>query len=87
MFSMFDDNQTPRTNGPRQPIATPCIKVCAVDGATGLCFGCARSMNEIARWSVMSVAERDAVMAELPARRARIDAALGSQTGQGEPGA
>ncbi len=87
MFSMFEDNQTPRMNGPRQPIATPCIKVCAVDGATGLCFGCARSMNEIARWTVMSAAERDAVMAELPARRARIEAALASQTGQGEPGA
>ncbi len=87
MFSMFEDNQTPRTNGSRQPIATPCIKVCAVDGATGLCFGCARSMNEIARWAVMSAAEREAVMAELPARRARIDAALASQIGQGEPGA
>lgn len=87
MFSMFEDKQTPRTNAPRQPIATPCIKVCAVDGATGLCFGCARSMNEIARWAAMSAAEREAVMAELPARRARIDAALGSQTGQGEPGA
>jgi len=87
MMTMVEHSQKPRTNSPRQPIATPCIKVCAINGASGLCFGCARSMNEIARWSVMTAAEREEVMAELPARRARIDAALARQTSQGEPGA
>ena len=87
MVTMIEDSHKPGTNSRRQPIVTPCIKVCTVDGASGLCFGCARSMNEIARWSVMTAAERDTVMAELPGRRARINAALARQTSHSEPGA
>jgi uncharacterized protein len=48
---------------------TPCIKVCVIDAATGLCTGCARSLQEIAAWSTMSDAERSRIMSELPARR------------------
>lgn len=50
------------------PISTPCIKVCAVSGQTGLCIGCGRSLQEIASWGRLSEPERQAVMAELPAR-------------------
>lgn len=53
-----------------QPVSTPCIKVCAVSGQTGLCIGCGRSLNEIARWANLSEAERQAIMAALPARMA-----------------
>ena len=56
---------------PRRPpraIATPCVKVCVVDGASGLCLGCWRTLSEIGGWSAMTDAERAAVMAELPAR-------------------
>jgi predicted Fe-S protein YdhL (DUF1289 family) len=35
---------------------------------TGLCIGCARTLDEIARWAEMSDAERERVMAELPFR-------------------
>ena len=35
-----------------------------------LCRGCARSLDEIARWSRASEAERRAILALLPARRA-----------------
>jgi uncharacterized protein len=52
-------------------IRSPCIKVCAIDPATGLCAGCGRNLDEIARWSLMSDAERARIMDELPARRAR----------------
>ncbi len=52
-----------------QSIDTPCIKVCAIDPAKGLCTGCARTLGEIARWSTMSDAERRRIMSELPARR------------------
>jgi len=38
--------------------------------ATGLCRGCYRTLEEIACWGTMSDAERSAVVAELPARRA-----------------
>ena len=38
--------------------------------AIGLCRGCYRTLDEIARWGTMSDAERSAVMSELPLRRA-----------------
>ena len=59
----------------QRSIATPCIKVCIVDGASSLCLGCFRTLSEIGGWSALSDAERDAVMAELPSRRGRIDPA------------
>jgi hypothetical protein len=55
-----------------QPIATPCVKVCIVDGESGLCLGCYRTLAEVAAWTRFSDAERAAIMAGLPARRSRI---------------
>jgi predicted Fe-S protein YdhL (DUF1289 family) len=49
-------------------IETPCIAVCMIDPKTNLCFGCGRTLPEIARWHRMASAERLAVMARLPAR-------------------
>lgn len=57
-------------------IATPCVMVCTVDGASGLCLGCLRTLEEIATWSRMNDAERAAIMSELDERRGRIDPAL-----------
>lgn len=59
-------------DAPPRPIVTPCIKVCAVDGESGLCLGCHRTLKEIAGWTRLTEAERAAIMAELPARRGRI---------------
>jgi uncharacterized protein len=39
-----------------------------MDPQRGLCLGCARTLDEIARWGSMSDAERDRVLAQLPAR-------------------
>ena len=33
---------------PPAPIKTPCIKVCVVDGESGLCLGCYRRLSEVA---------------------------------------
>jgi predicted Fe-S protein YdhL (DUF1289 family) len=41
-----------------------------MDPRTNLCFGCGRTLPEIARWSRMDSAERRAIMAQLPARMA-----------------
>lgn len=49
--------------------------VCAVDGESGLCLGCFRTLKEIAGWRALGDEGRAAVMAELPSRRARIDPA------------
>jgi hypothetical protein len=50
-------------------IETPCIKVCVLDPASGLCQGCGRSLDEIARWGTMSGEERRRIMEELEGRR------------------
>jgi uncharacterized protein len=49
---------------------TPCIAVCQMDPRTNLCFGCGRTLPEIARWSNMDRAERSAIMAQLGSRMA-----------------
>jgi predicted Fe-S protein YdhL (DUF1289 family) len=49
---------------------TPCTAVCQIDPRTNLCFGCGRTLPEIARWSAMDSAERRAIMAQLAARMA-----------------
>ena len=54
-------------------MATPCIMVCAVDGESGLCLGCFRTLKEIAGWRALGDDERARVMAELPSRRSLID--------------
>jgi len=41
-----------------------------MDPRTNLCFGCGRTLPEIARWHRMESAERLALMAQLPARMA-----------------
>lgn len=52
--------------------ASPCINICRMDAASGLCLGCARTLDEIARWAQASEAERRAILAALPARRERL---------------
>ena len=49
---------------------TPCVAVCMIDPRTKLCFGCGRTLPEIARWHAMESAERLTLMTLLPARMA-----------------
>lgn len=49
-------------------ISSPCIKVCVMDPASGICVGCGRTLDEIARWSSMTDAERAEIMSALPDR-------------------
>ena len=39
-----------------------------MDAQRGLCLGCARTLDEIARWASMTDAEREAVMSQLAKR-------------------
>ena len=55
-------------------IESPCVKVCTLDARKRQCLGCGRTIEEIARWSAMSAAERARVMDELPARLAAAQA-------------
>jgi uncharacterized protein len=48
--------------------ASPCINVCSLD-ARGLCIGCLRSGDEIARWLAMSAEEQWQLLELLEQRR------------------
>ena len=53
---------------PRQTISSPCIGVCALEGA-GRCRGCLRTVDEITGWARMDEPQRQYLMREvLPAR-------------------
>ncbi len=51
------------------PVASPCTKVCTMDASSGLCIGCLRTLDEIARWSEMTNEERRRVIELVEARR------------------
>jgi predicted Fe-S protein YdhL (DUF1289 family) len=55
-------------------IETPCIKVCTMDAAFGVCIGCGRTLDEIARWSSLSEVDRHRIALALPDRLAQIQA-------------
>lgn len=57
-----------------EPIKSPCIKVCAVDGKTGFCLGCGRTLPEIGAWVKMGAEGRENVLARLPERIAHLQA-------------
>ena len=59
----------------RDEIESPCVKVCVLHPVERLCMGCHRTGAEIASWSRLSPEERRAVMADLPARAARMESA------------
>lgn len=39
--------------GAHGAVPSPCISVCRMDAASGLCEGCLRTIDEIAAWSAM----------------------------------
>jgi predicted Fe-S protein YdhL (DUF1289 family) len=61
----------------KRSLETPCVNICLLDNESGLCLGCGRTIAEIAGWAGMSDAERRAVMATLPKRMERLEAAKG----------
>ena len=40
---------------------SPCVSVCRMDAASGLCEGCLRTLDEIASWSALDATGRRAV--------------------------
>lgn len=54
---------------------TPCISVCKMNPATGMCEGCHRTIAEITSWAGLTPAERRRIMAELPGRKPKQKAA------------
>jgi uncharacterized protein len=56
----------------RDEIDSPCVQVCVVHPVEGICTGCYRTTDEIARWSGMTASERRRIIAALPARAPRL---------------
>jgi predicted Fe-S protein YdhL (DUF1289 family) len=42
-------------------VPSPCVAVCRIDPASGLCEGCARTLDEISDWLILEPQERLAV--------------------------
>ena len=56
---------------PAAVIETPCILVCTLDTASGLCVGCGRTSDEIAAWTQLTADQRRVIMDVLPMRLAQ----------------
>ncbi len=61
-------------------VPSPCISVCRMDAKSGLCEGCARTLDEIAAWSVMDEPAKQAVWDQLPQRRDMLAAVQDGNT-------
>lgn len=72
-------NPIPPPSAPPRAVATPCVKVCVVDGASGLCLGCYRTLQEIGGWSGLTDDERARIMGELEGRKGRLPEAFRGQ--------
>ncbi|ODN69273.1 DUF1289 domain-containing protein [Methylobrevis pamukkalensis] len=49
-------------------VSTPCVKICVINEASGLCRGCLRTLGEIAGWGSFSEAERQRLI-QIASRR------------------
>lgn len=54
-------------------VPSPCINVCTMDETRGLCRGCLRTLDEIARWSSMSAQDKLQVWRLIRLRQTRAD--------------
>jgi uncharacterized protein len=55
--------------GDRGAVMSPCINICRMSPATGLCEGCLRTIDEIAGWSRMDDTAKQAVWQVIEQRR------------------
>ncbi len=60
--------QAVRAQAKAQDLPSPCISVCRMAAATGLCQGCLRTLDEIAAWSTLDDAGKRAVWARIEVR-------------------
>ncbi|MBX3589715.1 MAG: DUF1289 domain-containing protein [Burkholderiaceae bacterium] len=52
-----------------RPVPSPCVSVCRIDPASGLCVGCLRTLDEIAAWGSLADGAKRAIWNEIEHRR------------------
>jgi len=55
-----------------QAVPSPCVSICRMDPASGLCVGCLRTLDEIAQWSSMADDDKRAVLGRIEARAGQV---------------
>ena len=50
-------------------VQSPCINICKMNAANGLCTGCWRTLDEIAAWSRLDDTARSAILTAVQQRR------------------
>ena len=57
-----------------EPIASPCVSLCALDEQRQYCLGCQRHLDEIRAWRSMSEAEKLQVLQAIAERKLGAEA-------------
>ncbi len=55
-----------------QTVPSPCVSVCQMDDATGLCQGCFRTLQEIGQWGNADDAFKRVIWANIETRLAEF---------------
>jgi predicted Fe-S protein YdhL (DUF1289 family) len=66
----------------RNEEASPCVGICVIHRGAGICIGCYRTGDEIARWSAMDSAARTRLAADLPERAGQLARRQGGRKGR-----
>ena len=56
-------------------VPSPCVSVCQMEEASGLCLGCRRTIDEIRDWIILTPDEKRAVLARIEERNQRLASA------------
>lgn len=65
-----------------EPEDSPCQQVCSIDKESDQCFGCGRTPQEIAHWTLLPAVERAAILEQLPSRMPPLRAKLAERRKQ-----
>jgi predicted Fe-S protein YdhL (DUF1289 family) len=61
--------QQARAQRPGPGVPSPCVSVCQMDPASGLCRGCWRTLDEIAGWGSLADADKLQIWGRIEARQ------------------
>ena len=67
------------------PVPSPCVSICHMNEATGLCEGCFRTIDEIMAWGALAENAKRGVWARIE-QRAQEAIAASAEVPEGAPG-